>query len=199
MHWRCNKQHIEELSRNCDVRGHDGYKEFMWILDLPGISNPPSEAIPSHRIFAHYNENISIYSRWYQMIEGFGGRELTNERDKLPAISGLASKVQQITGDVYMAGLWERDIAAGLCWGARFHEDMTRLSTYIAPSWGWPSTQGDVTHQFEGDRRFEIEVVDFNLDTKPLNLLGQVFSGSITVSRPVRKFDPTQNTKAPKA
>jgi hypothetical protein len=51
----------------------------------------------------------------------------------------------------------------------------------------------------EDDRKFEIEVVDFNLDTEPLNPLGQVFSGSITVSGPVRKFDPTQNTEAPKA
>jgi hypothetical protein len=98
-----------------------------------------------------------------------------------------------------MAGLWKRDIAAGLCWGARFHEDVTRPSTYIAPSWSWTSTQRDVTHQFEDDRKFEIEVVDFNFDTEPLNLLGQVFSGSITVSGPVRKFDPTQNTEAPKA
>jgi len=194
MHWRCNKQHIEELSRTCEVRCNDGYKELMWILGLPDISNPPSEAIPSHHTFAHYHENISIYSRWYQMIEGFGGRELTNERDKLPAISGLASKVQQITGDVYMAGLWKRDIAAGLCWGARFHKDVTRPSTYIAPSWSWASTQGDVKHQFGDDRKFEIEVIDFNFDTEPLNPLGQVFSGSITVSGHVRKFDPTQNT-----
>jgi hypothetical protein len=194
MHWRCNKQHIEEISRSCEELDHDGYKELMWILALPDINRSSSDAIPSHPTFADHISSISIYSRWYQMIEGFAGRELTYERDKLPAISGLANKIQQITGDVYMAGLWKRDIAAGLCWSARFYKDLIEPSVYIAPSWSWASTRGHVAYHLDGERKFEIELLNFNLATEPLNPLGQVFSGSITVSGPIRKLDHRKNT-----
>jgi hypothetical protein len=194
MNWRCNRQHLEERSRSCDGNGHDGYKELMWILGLPDINNSSSEPTPSHPEFADHHRSISIYFRWYQMIEGFAGRELTKEGDKLPAISGLANKIQQMTGDVYMAGLWKRDLAAGLCWGARFYSDLERPSRYIAPSWSWASTQGHVTFQFDNERKFEIELVDCNIVSEPLNPLGQVFSGSITVSGPLRKFKPYKNT-----
>ncbi|KAL5331833.1 hypothetical protein ACEPPN_001371 [Leptodophora sp. 'Broadleaf-Isolate-01'] len=195
LNWRCNHQHIEESSKTFQVGGHDGYKELMWILSLPEVNSPPTSGeVPSHPTFAAYSDKISIYSRWYQLIEGFAGRQLTNELDKLPAISGLANKIQRIAGDVYMAGLWKKDIAAGLCWGARFNGALKRPSAYIAPSWSWASTQGFVTHQFEDERKFEIELVNFKLETEPLNPLGQVFSGSITICGPVRRFNPTQST-----
>jgi hypothetical protein len=42
--------------------------------------------------------------------------------------------------------------------------------------------------------RYEIDLVSFELATEPLNPLGQVFSGSITVAGPMRRFDTTKNT-----
>jgi hypothetical protein len=185
------------MARSFNAGAHDAYKELLWILSLPEINKPSTESIPSHPTFADFYSQMNIYHRWYKMIEGFAGRELTYDTDKLPAISGLANKIQQVTGDVYMAGLWKKDIAAGLCWGARFNEDVIRPLTYIAPSWSWASTKGNITYQFVGkevEYKYEIDLVSFELATEPLNPLGQVFSGSITVSVPMRKFDMTKNT-----
>jgi hypothetical protein len=129
MHWRCNKQHVEDMARSFTAGAHGAYKELMWILSLPDIDKPSSEPVLSHPTFADFHRHMNIYHRWYKMIEGFAGRDLTYDMDKLPAISGLANKIQQATGDVYMAGLWKQDIAAGLCWGARFNADVVRPST----------------------------------------------------------------------
>jgi hypothetical protein len=41
---------------------------------------------------------------------------LTNPDDVLPAISGLAHRMTETTGDEYLAGLWKNHLQYGLLW-----------------------------------------------------------------------------------
>jgi hypothetical protein len=42
--------------------------------------------------------------------------ELTYDRDKLVALSGLVSELQSIMDDKYLAGLWKRNMVKDLVW-----------------------------------------------------------------------------------
>jgi hypothetical protein len=60
--------------------------------------------------------------------------EMTKELDNPLALSGLARKVADITGDPYVAGIWKNDLARGLLWTT---SGGTRLFPYQAPMWSW--------------------------------------------------------------
>ena len=45
---------------------------------------------------------------WRQIVENYSDLNLTLEKDKLLALSGLAQRVQELRKDKYLAGLWSR-------------------------------------------------------------------------------------------
>lgn len=86
----------------------------------------------------------SLYNEWSQITSSFSGRFLTEPRDWLPALSGIAKHLALQTGDEYVAGLWKGDIVAGLLWhsiyGVLSIDEISRMPThlpYIGPTWSW--------------------------------------------------------------
>lgn len=51
---------------------------------------------------------------WQLIVEDYMSRSLTQEMDKLPALSGLAAAYQSITGYDYMMGLWKQSLLEDL-------------------------------------------------------------------------------------
>jgi hypothetical protein len=76
--------------------------------------------------------------------------KLSNPRDKLVAIAGIAQKVAQVTGEKYLAGLWDnRELAIQLLWHVltRRQADNSpsqRPSVYRAPSWSWACLEATI-------------------------------------------------------
>ncbi|PVH68192.1 HET-domain-containing protein [Cadophora sp. DSE1049] len=101
------------------------------------------------------------FEQWHRIVEDYSKRDLTLEKDKFPALSGLAHKVQRITGGTYIAGLWKEDILRGLLWRSFDLCRCERVSEYRAPSWSWASINGPVelmpalTDQIVGDSELE--------------------------------------------
>jgi hypothetical protein len=52
---------------------------------------------------------------WDTLLNDYSNRALTYETDRLPALAGLASKVQRLLNSRYLAGIWECDLH-GLMW-----------------------------------------------------------------------------------
>lgn len=92
------------------------------------------------------------YGFWYRSLMDFTTRDLKVERDKLPAISGLAKKFAESAKDFYVAGLWMNDICISLLWIANYDfpfkssQPATRVSEYRAPTWSWASIDGLITY-----------------------------------------------------
>lgn len=84
---------------------------------------------------------------WHKCIDAFSGRALTEPSDKLPAVSALATVVDDGTMGDYLAGIWSKNIAAGLCWG-RVWALLKPAPTYRAPSWSWASLDGSISSSF---------------------------------------------------
>jgi hypothetical protein len=74
---------------------------------------------------------------------------LTFGKDKLPALAGLAQKVQKETKHAYVAGLWFETLAWDLLWSARdtvWYQKLRQSKALLgsAPSWSWASVDGTV-------------------------------------------------------
>ena len=54
---------------------------------------------------------------WHIIVQGYTSKNLTYEKDRLPALSGLARRFCQMeTGTDYRAGLWRDNLALDLLW-----------------------------------------------------------------------------------
>ncbi|KAF8848723.1 HET-domain-containing protein, partial [Acephala macrosclerotiorum] len=78
---------------------------------------------------------------WAELVQSLTACDLTREKDKLPAISGLAKILHSSRADQYfLSGLWSSDLREQLLWvsasksGSRFE--------WRAPSWSWASLNG---------------------------------------------------------
>jgi hypothetical protein len=94
-------------------------------------------------------------SDWLSVVTSYSRRHLTDARDKLPALAGLAARLALVDVDKevsctannqYLAGLWVDDLVTSLAWDIDQHSSPgVRLSFYRAPSWSWASIDGPVT------------------------------------------------------
>ncbi|KAF2425565.1 HET-domain-containing protein [Tothia fuscella] len=93
--------------------------------------------------------------RWYMLMEDYMSRLLTEDGDKLPALSGLAQNFQpQMPLGRYLAGLWTNHLPQALLWttgsayGSQNKSSSAKRSTqYRAPSWSFLSIDGTVSYE----------------------------------------------------
>lgn len=84
---------------------------------------------------------------WRFIVEQYSSRRTTHEKDKLPALAGLAVRFAQTTGGNYLAGLWREDLPFSLLWSRQLFSERsgstwpTRKPT---PSWSWVSSDGEI-------------------------------------------------------
>ncbi|KAF4991919.1 hypothetical protein FDECE_13861 [Fusarium decemcellulare] len=107
---------------------------------------------------------LSYSACWYTIVEAYTRSQLTFSTDRFVAISSMVKRIQQSTGRVYAAGLWEDSLVTDILWfvpgtpGARVHEtlsprqkDMLRdaqrpsTATPMAPTWSWMSVDAAVS------------------------------------------------------
>jgi hypothetical protein len=76
---------------------------------------------------------------WHGIVEQYSTLALTDQADRLPALSGLAGRISTFLG-TYLAGLWSSSILADLAWKAdRQPDEPSRAQSYLGPSWSWVS------------------------------------------------------------
>lgn len=119
---------------------------------------------------------------WTSVVEEYSRTKLTYESDKLPALAGLANEVALFGKDEYLAGLWRRNLLAGLCWRS-IYENPQAPKQYRAPSWSWPSLDAPVTYGGEyaritwrGERQLA-SVKDVVVTYADTNAFGSVTGG----------------------
>lgn len=83
----------------------------------------------------------ALHGLWRTIVEDFTLLDLTEESDRLAAVSGLAFRfAQYFPNERYLAGLWEGDLARDLLWESGGRSTMagpTRKVESVAPSWSW--------------------------------------------------------------
>ncbi|KAK3057099.1 hypothetical protein LTR09_002138 [Extremus antarcticus] len=150
-----------------------------------------SESLPRHSAEAVMNIEPSkallsvsgeITSRttttdWLRLVSEYSSRDITKPSDRLPAIAGLADRVQKQMGDaVYLQGLWSHGLYAQVLWrrSKLMHgriipsrdkyllraalSKAERPREYIAPSFSWASLNNAVEYPMHEEFPFRREV-----------------------------------------
>jgi hypothetical protein len=87
-----------------------------------------------------------LLQQWFKIVEAYTVRSLTFEKDRLPAIGGIAKVFGRLTDYSYKAGLWDEDLIRGLAWFIKPGSNRrARCSDYVAPSWTWASIPSRVS------------------------------------------------------
>lgn len=145
------------------------------------------------------------HAPWCRMVNSYSTRAITYASDKLPAVSALASRVAQETGDTYLAGLWKSDLLRCLLWyrcvrhrfrsreaATPWRNDQQRSDQYLAPTWSWASYLGVVEFQSREATLHllpSIKLIDAEVEVPGNNKFGAVQSGFLTVLSPLLTFE----------
>ena len=77
---------------------------------------------------------------WLEVVQWFTELDLTYESDRLPALSGIASRFSGPVLKTYLAGLWKEDLARSLLWFiSGWKSSSSRPLPLGAPTWSWAS------------------------------------------------------------
>ncbi|KAF5012675.1 hypothetical protein FDECE_1306 [Fusarium decemcellulare] len=124
----------------------------------------------------------ATYNHWREVIvPGFTKGLLTNPMDKLPALSGVASRFQEMTGDQYVAGLWKNDILNQLVWEVDLFGVKRAPRQYRAPSFSWASVDGPVRFSKVQSHSWTANVIDVCCKAVGRDLYGRVAEGGYIV------------------
>ncbi|RYP71211.1 hypothetical protein DL769_004731 [Monosporascus sp. CRB-8-3] len=201
----------------CDdgIVGEDGFREKWRHCNIYGSElEPGSDSVGERR-----GENSTAFggqgaggregkvsrrrSRgniWYELLWAYGGRKLTKETDKLPALSGLAKLMEKRYGAKYVAGLWSDSLIEGLAWQGLGDRAPASRTEYIGPSWSWASYSGIAATGLRDGWREVADVQDWHVRVKnERNPYGEVADAWIRIRgpmadlRPSGKEDPTDH------
>lgn len=99
-------------------------------------------------------DRVNPSDHWQSIVEAYSKCELTNDRDKLPALAGIASRIQKEDRYDYIAGLrLNQNFVPQLLWFASDGTSTKRPKSQRAPSLSWASVDGPVKHLFESPSR----------------------------------------------
>ncbi|KAH7110287.1 heterokaryon incompatibility protein-domain-containing protein [Dendryphion nanum] len=157
-------------------------EEIQWVCKtITRCQCMPNYQVP--RMDIHPSDG-SPHQKWTNIVSELSRRQFTYDADKLPAVSGLASRLASETGFEYVCGLWKEDLSLQLLWVVKTPNPLSK--TYIAPSFSWASVNSEVIwpHQnFAIKRRkpaeFLVTVVSVSSSPATKDRFGRVKSGAI--------------------
>jgi hypothetical protein len=125
--------------------------------EIPWDNQKPMDDFQPWPMRAYVDESSSsdgsliVRDKWYELMEDYMARNLTNGQDKLPALSGLAQSFQRkIPSSQYLAGLWADHLPRALLWRLGLPNTATNAHRSIpwrAPSWSFPSVDGNMSYE----------------------------------------------------
>jgi Heterokaryon incompatibility protein (HET) len=109
------------------------------------VSHRAGEPLRAHEISETPSAQAlsSCYLNWYGIVQRYSQCSLTKSEDKMLAISGIAQKLQQLTGDQYYCGMWRQRFHQCLLW-LRERETLQGAQCLRAPTWSWAAYDGPV-------------------------------------------------------
>lgn len=127
---------------------------------------------------------------WRNVVSAYNCRSLTHTDDKLPAISGIASRFGATMGLRYVAGLWEESIVKDLAWKQDSCLPLPLLTNNMAPSFSWASINRRVSYVFgQYDHVWRwipcSSISDIGAGLPGRNPFGKVSDAWITIQAPI--------------
>ncbi|KAI4615878.1 hypothetical protein J4E80_006297 [Alternaria sp. BMP 0032] len=134
---------------------------------------------------------------WARMIEDYTSRNLSFASDKFPALGGVISALQELTGDTCFAGIWKSWFLQGLLWRLQdpnwdeyvfFPKEPQRAVPWRAPTWSFASVEGVVLYlllEENFDQALCAELLSCEVTPKGKNPLGELTDGFAKIRGPI--------------
>lgn len=138
------------------------------LLSLPELYR---DAVASGSLEQRELIETKIYKTWHTILFLYSNRRLSFNTDRLPSLAGMATLIQELTHDRYVAGFWLKYLKVSLLWThtrSILKEDAPRsiadgyetqtpewekeTSDLSGPSWSWCSAAIDDNLDFWADR-----------------------------------------------
>ena len=119
------------------------------------------------------------FQLWEYIVADYTSKNLTFFKDRLPALSGIASRMpKEIMGE-YVAGLWRTGLLYGLLWERHYLSDSLRPTTYTGPTFSWVSITGSVrwNQEIHPFHTLRATILEAHCVPKSLDSFGEVTSG----------------------
>lgn len=105
---------------------HQGYPQRIRTI-MNGSENNLSIYKPSRsEKKIRLGDKERLYLRWFYLVRRYAALDLTYQSDRLPALSGLAKKFQEMLQENYLAGLWRMYILPGLLWRSESLKEVSK-------------------------------------------------------------------------
>ncbi|KAL3421728.1 heterokaryon incompatibility protein [Phlyctema vagabunda] len=134
---------------------------------------------------------------WYNLLWDYTKRDLTFEKDKLVAISGIAGFLGSFLRDEYHAGLWRQAMPQNLLWSPYEEENLAleykharSSKAYCAPSWSWAAIDGSISNFICKQVQSAIPiatVLEVSTSLVGSGVYGQVSAGYIKIKGPLKQ------------
>tara|TARA_R110002003_G_scaffold62_2_gene5554 strand:+ start:5152 stop:6039 length:888 start_codon:yes stop_codon:yes gene_type:complete len=141
---------------------------------------------------------------WYRMVQEYTSRTMTYQTDKLPAFSGIASALQELTNDTCYAGIWKSWFLIGLLWRLQkpsldnyvfVPKEPEQLDFWRAPSWSFAALEGvvlyDILERLDSTSEELAQLEDCEIIPSGRNALGELKSGYARVTGPITTLTST--------
>ena len=128
------------------------------------------------------SESDAFHERWCRIVQDYSRLNLTNTKDKLPALSGIAKQIGAAHDDTYLAGLWLGQLAQGLSWYRRGPHSEPLKEERRAPSWSWVGFDGSIffhSRTWLGNPIRPLRVLEAMCEPLGVDPHGEVRSGHI--------------------
>ena len=118
--------------------------------------------------------------QWERVTRAYSKAALTKASDKIIALAGIATEMESVLNDNYLAGLWARNLPEQLVWQVVGDKTkISRPSLYRAPSWSWLSIDTAVEPSTTFNDPVLIKVSSAAVKSVPGRELSHIQSGFI--------------------
>ncbi|KAK4208390.1 heterokaryon incompatibility protein-domain-containing protein [Rhypophila decipiens] len=153
-------EHIE-VGKESGYRPFPGLRDALGVLDklqgeqdeAPSLSTLQVNLVPfltrnniGEKVTVLMSPDELVYNGWYELVTRYSACLLTENKDKLVALSGIVRKCQQVNKDRYVSGIWLHPDHFHVCllWLGNGKEPL--VTGTGAPSWSWASILGKVQY-----------------------------------------------------
>ncbi|KAF5625601.1 hypothetical protein F52700_8966 [Fusarium sp. NRRL 52700] len=178
--WECRECKTTEANPKSSDPTVYGYRNEEFIKVFQNLENQKQD---------------ELIALWYHFVDSYSSTNFSLYRDRLPALSGIAARIQRRFPQDYIAGIWESAIPQGLLWtgwgGQEPESEPIRGAN--RPSWCWASPIYPIRFLFimtyNRDQYITVQPKSWSVTANGPQTSGQILQASITVCGPIKSFN----------
>lgn len=174
--------------------------ELQWSCRMRSNCEGGHQDSPNRQFHSLYSIDTcqKAFHFWHDQVMEFSKRQLSFPSDKLPAISGVASKISGIISSEYIAGLWRNNLIRDMCWERHMFQSVKWQATaaWRAPTFSWVSVEGNIFYNDQaiaGNGTYVSEVIDAHCTLLGSSPFGQVVDGFVEIRGPLLQASLTSD------